>query len=88
MIHIVSFKIINKDNLIFVDNNLEYNISKKQTLFSLYSNKQGLFGNSVSWGMYWLACRIIHFPEQICRMKQVLQRMSIMEMYLSSLEKF
>ena len=48
MIHIVSFKIINKDNLIFVDNNLEYNISKKQTLFSLYSNKQGLFGNSVS----------------------------------------
>ena len=35
-----------------MDDNLEYNISKKQMKFLLYLNKQGLFGNSVSWGNY------------------------------------
>ena len=35
---------LNQNNIEYI----EYNISKKQMLFSLYSNKQGLFGNSVS----------------------------------------
>lgn len=44
-------------------------------------------GNSVSLGMYWSACRIIHFRGQTYRMKQGLRRMFIMVMCLSSLEK-
>lgn len=52
MMHIISLEFIKKIASISMDDNLEYNVSKKQMIFSLYLNKQGLFGNSVSWGMY------------------------------------
>ena len=52
MMHIVSLEFTKKIISISMDDNLEYNISKKQMKFLLYLNKQGLFGNSVSWEIY------------------------------------
>ena len=69
--------------------NLDHLITLHQyKLKSTFLRERLIFGNSVSWEIYCFACKIIHYPELTYQMKQVLQRMFIMVMYLSSLEKF